>query len=212
MIQLPSLGFYAPSEHDISCTYEVNQMPMLFLLLLPRASRAVSVKIIYTNCFQLMEIQSLQTVFFISGAWILKEIVKYNWYHMLFIVFHMKESRFPVDHRILLGHCAKSSNTKVTCDEGTMFKAGIACIISWNWRFILVCLSIPRKEIFWHFLQSTKHLLVNYGHKPKKMCKYSSPNNRCSYFEHYPFKKYMTVESSLCFRHFRNVNNHQIWN
>lgn len=68
MIPLPNLEFYAPSEHDISCTYEVNQMPMLFLFLLPRATRAVSVKIIYTNCFQLMGIQSLQTVFFISGA------------------------------------------------------------------------------------------------------------------------------------------------
>lgn len=69
IILLPNVEFYAPSEHDISCTYEVNQTPMLFfLLLLPRASRAVSVKIIYTNCFQLMEIQSLQTVFFISCA------------------------------------------------------------------------------------------------------------------------------------------------
>lgn len=146
MIPLPNLEFYAPSEHDISCTYEVNQMLMLFLLLLPRASRAVSVKIIYINCFQLMEIQSLQTVFFISGAWILKETVKYNWYHTLFIVFHMKESRFPVDHRILLQHCAKSSNTKVICDEGTVFKAGIACIISWNWRFFQFFWVYPDKK------------------------------------------------------------------
>lgn len=67
-IPLPTPEFYAPSEHDIFCTYEVNQIPMLFFLLLPRTGRAVSVKIIYTNCFRLMEIQSLQTVFFISGA------------------------------------------------------------------------------------------------------------------------------------------------
>lgn len=151
MIPLPYLEFYGPSEHDIFCTYEVNQMPMLFFLLLPRTGRAVSVKIIYTNCFRLMENQSLHTVFFISGAWILREIVKYNWYHMLFIVFHMKESWFSVDHRIMLWHCAKSSNSKVTCDEGTVSKIGIACIISLNWRFISVCLSKPSQEIFWGF-------------------------------------------------------------
>lgn len=100
MSPLPDL-FCAPSEHDIFCTHEVNQMPMLFFLLLPTTGRVVSVKIIYTNCFHLMEIQSLQTVFFISGAWILREIVKYNWYHMLFIVFHMKEAWFSVEHQII---------------------------------------------------------------------------------------------------------------
>lgn len=192
MILLPYLEFYGPSEHDIFCTYEVNQMPMLFFLLLPRTGRAVSVKIIYTNCFRLMENQSLHTVFFISGAWILREIVKYNWYHTLFIVFHMKESWFSVDHWIMLWHCAKSSNSKVTCDEGTVSKIGIACIISLNWRFISVCLSKPRQEIFWCFPQSTKHILVNYWNKSKKMCKYSSPNNRIT--KHYNFKEYITLE------------------
>lgn len=68
IILLPNLEFYAPSEDDIFCTYEVNQKPKLFFLLLLRPGRAVSVKIIYTNCFRLMEIQSLLTVFFISGA------------------------------------------------------------------------------------------------------------------------------------------------
>ena len=194
MIPLPDPEFYAPSEHDVFCTYEVNQMPMLFFLLLPRTGRAVSVKVIYTNCFRLTEFQSLQTVFFISGAWILREIVKYNWYQTLFIVFRMKESQFSVDHRIVLWHCAKSSNSKVTCDEGTVFKIATACIISLNWRLISVCLSKPSQEIFWGFPQSTKHLLVNYWNKSKKMCKYSSPDNRIT--KHYHFKEYITLEPS----------------
>lgn len=34
MIPLPNLEFYAPSEHDIFCTYKVNEMPMLFVFII----------------------------------------------------------------------------------------------------------------------------------------------------------------------------------
>lgn len=44
----------------------------------------------------------------------------------------------------MLWHCATSSNSKVTSNEGAVLTMGLACVISLNWRFISVCLSKAR--------------------------------------------------------------------
>lgn len=163
------------------------------------------------NLYQLfpgMEIQSLQPVVFIPGAWILREIVKCNWYHMLFIAFHMKESWFSADHGIMLWPCSKSSNSKVTCDEGAVIKTRMACIISPSWKLTSVCLSKTQPR---HFLGFS----TVYKAYPCKLLEAVQENVQIFITRQQDYKtpSFQRVHQSQgnCFSHCRNVSNDQTW-